>query len=622
MSNNDLKTSLTYLMPVCCALLAGCAVIRTSEPDGMVVGVHPEPRILQTAQDTTTAVVSSPTHRIQQLLHSAFTAVGEGEKSQAADSLDVAANYLTATYDQQGSISASIDRITADDLSLAAIDIYFDARSGTDPIDPEEPLAQLIQSLPTDLHETLKPNKRYRNLYIRTLAGTSPVHIDLKTEVENKIAFFQKNDQRIFRTWMRRMGTYGPLIRRTLREEGIPEDLIYLSMIESGFNTKAYSHARAVGMWQFVKHTGRLYGLKTDTWVDERRDPEKATRAAARHIGHLYNLFGDWQLVITGYNCGQGRLQRAMRADGSHDFWKLHSLPKETRNHLPKFMAVLLMARDPEFFGVHNLVEDDAFSYDIVQVGEAVDLRLAAQCVGEHYEAMRVLNSELRLSYSPPITARKTYALRVPIGTSDRFIDQYARIPADKKVQLVDYRVRPGDTVSDIAQAFGVRAGVVMDANAIRNPRRLRSGQKLKIPIHPKQSRRAMALAQQKGSAVKAGEGDRVAYRVKRGDNLWSIARSQGVTERQLRAWNTLKATGHIHPGDKLTIWKHSPTGSASLASSHAIHRVRSGDTLWDIARTYNTSVRELKRLNSIRNASQIRAGDRIRIRSSAPAVE
>jgi len=280
------------------------------------------------------------------------------------------------------------------------------------------------------------------------------------------------------------------------------------------------------------------------------------------------------------------------------------------------------MARDPDFFDVHNLVEDDAFAYDIVQVGEAVDLNLAAQCVGERYEAMRVLNSELRLGYSPPITARKTYALRVPFGTSDRFIDQYARIPADKKVQLVDYRVRPGDTVSDIAQAFGVRAGVVMDANAIRNPRRLRSGQKLKIPIHPKQSRRAMALAQRKGRAVKAGEGTRVVYRVKRGDNLWDIARSQGVTERQLKAWNTIKATGHIHPGDKLTIWKHSPTGSASLASSNAIHRVRSGDTLWDIARTYNTSVRELKRLNTIRNASQIRAGDRIRIRSSAPAVE
>jgi len=620
-----LKISLTYLLPVCYTLLAGCAVIRTSEPDGMAAGVHSEPTILQTAQDTSSAVVSSPTHRIKQLLHSAFMAVEEGEKSRAADSLDVAANYLAATYDQHDSISASIDRTTADDLSLAAIDIYFDARSGTDPIAPEDPLAQLIMSLPTDLHETLKPNKRYRNLYIRVLAGTSPVHIDLNAAVKSKIAFFQKNDQRIFRAWMRRMGTYGPLIRRILREEGIPEDLIYLSMIESGFNTKAYSHASAVGMWQFVKHTGRLYGLKTDTWVDERRDPEKATRAAARHIGHLYNLFGDWQLVITGYNCGQGRLQRVMRADGSHDFWQLRSLPKETRNHLPKFMAVLLMARDPDFFGVHNLVEDDAFAYDIVQVGEAVDLRLAAQCVGERYEEMRVLNSELRLGYSPPMTAKKTYALRVPRGTSDRFIDQYARIPANKKVQLVDYRVRPGDTVSDIAQAFGVRASVVMDANAIRNPRRLRSGKKLKIPIHPKQSRRAMALAQRKGISVKGGESDRLVYRVRSGDNLWDIARSQGVTERQLRAWNTLRATGHIHPGDMLTIWKktgRSPVGSASLASSGAIHRVRSGDTLWDIARTYNTSVRELKRINAIRNASQIRAGDRIRIRSVAPAVE
>jgi len=379
-------------------------------------------------------------------------------------------------------------------------------------------------------------------------------------------------------------------------------------------------------MWQFVKHTGRLYGLKTDTWIDERRDPEKSTRAAARHLKHLYNLFGDWQLVITGYNCGQGRLKRAIRKDKSHDFWKLKSLPKETRNHLPKYMAVLLMSRDPRFFGVTNLVQRDPFAYDIIQVAHAVDLRMGAQCAGTTYETMRELNPELRLGYSPPVPSRKTYSLRVPIGTSERFLDQYARIPTDKKLQLVDYRVRPGDTVSGIAQTFKVRASVVLDANGIRNPRRLRSGQKLKIPIQPRQGARAFSAINKRNTKVKSGKRKRVVYQVKRGDTLWDIARSQGVTANQLYAWNTLKTTRHIHPGDRLTIWRNMggslPEGTTAVANLKTVHRVKPGDTLWDIARAYKTSIRELKRLNGIQDVSQIKAGDKLRVRSGSDAVE
>jgi len=585
------------------------------------------PAVTETSRDTVDTAESSPLRRVQHLLHSAFASVAEDNPNAALDSLAIATNHLVATFiPQESSKALPLELTAARDLTQAAIDIYFDALAGSSPILPSAPLARLIRSVPADLRDVLETSNRYRHLYVRTLAGTSPVRIDVNSAVQEKIAFFRKNNQRIFRSWMNRMGTYGPLIRRTLREEGIPEDLIFLSMIESGFNTKAYSRAKAVGMWQFVRQTGRLYGLKSDTWIDERRDPEKATRAAARHISHLYNQFGDWQLVITAYNCGQGRLQQVMRKDGTHDFWKLDSLPKETRNHLPKFMAVLLMARDPEFFGVDNLIQSDPFAYDIIQVSDAVDLRLAAQCAGTTYETMRELNSELRLGYSPPVPGRKMYALRLPIGTSDRFLDRYARIPADKKVQLVDYRVKSGDTVSGIAQTFGVRASVVLDANGIRNPRRLRSGQKLKIPIHPKQSGRALASTNRRTAKTQSGEGERLVYRVKRGDTLWDIARGQGVTADQLRAWNALKATGHIHPGDQLTVWRKTvralPQGNVSVASMDAIHRVNRGDTLWDIARAYRTSVRELKRLNDIHDASQIKAGDRIRVRSGAAAVE
>jgi membrane-bound lytic murein transglycosylase D len=606
-------------------LLTGCAILPSRGP----IEPTAPPAPVQTDQMAPSDQAPEPTsvRRVQSLLHSAFAAMDRADRLSALDSLAVASEVLIASYAPSGQNTTGqepLERAVADDLTRAAIDIYYDALSGPEPLTSKSSAAQLIRALPSQFHSALSINDRYRHLYTKMLAGTSPIRIDVNERVLEKIAFFQKNDQRIFRTWMRRMGAYGPLIRQTLREGDIPEDLLFLSMIESGFNTKAYSKARAVGMWQFVSHTGRLYGLRRDTWIDERRDPEKATRAAARHIKHLYNLFGDWQLVITSYNCGQGRLQRAIRTDGSHDFWKLDSLPKETRNHLPKLMAVLLMSRDPEFFGVDHLVYDDPLAFDVVQVADPIDLRIAAQCAGTTYERMRALNSELRLGYSPPMPARKTYALRIPIGASDRFIDRYARIPAEKKVQLIDYKVRSGDTVSNIALSFGVRSSVIMDANGIRNPRRLRSGQKLKIPIQPKQSKRARAVANRTPS-LEPGLGNKLVYRVKRGDTLWDIAKGQGVTADQIRAWNALRATGHIHPGDKLTIWPAAgrrKAASPALASVERYHKVRRGDTLWEIARIYDTSIRELKRLNEIRNASQIKAGDRLRVRSASAAVE
>lgn len=571
--------------------------------------------------------VETQTHSIlnmvQSLLHSAFTSIDHSSHQAALDSLSVATDHLVASYQDEPSV-ALLSRETADALTRAAIDIYFDALPGSAPIKPDAPIARLLQSLPDDLKSSLLTNTRYRQLHMKVLAGTSPIRIDVNARVLEKIAFFQRNGQRIFRTWMGRKGTYGPLIRRTLRKEGLPEDLIYLSMIESGFNTKAYSRARAVGMWQFVSHTGRMYGLRRDTWVDERRDPEKATRAAARHLRHLYNLFGDWQLVITAYNCGQGRLQRSMQADGTQDFWKLDSLPKETRNHLPKFMAVLLMARDPAFFDVYDLESDDPLSFDVVLVSDPIDLLLAAQCAGTTRETMQTLNPELRLGYSPPQKGRKTYALRVPFNTSDRFLDRYARIPSDKKVQMIDYKVRSGDTISKIAFSFGVRSSTVMDANGVRNPRRLRAGQRLKIPIHPSKSKHAQALTSRSRSTT-AGKGEKVVYRVTRGDTLWDIAKSQGVTPEQIRAWNKIRTTGHIHPGDRLTLWIPDtplPKGSEPLVETNVYHRVRRGDTLWDIARAYSTSIRELKRLNNIRNASQIKAGDRLQVREASAAVE
>ncbi len=343
----------------------------------------------------------------------------------------------------------------------------------------------------------------------------------------------------------------------------------------------------------------------------------KSTRAAARHIQHLHTLFGDWRLVIAAYNCGQGRLDRAIRKSGTRDFWKLKSLPRETRNHVPRFMAALLISKDPEWFGFGDVVYQDPLAYDTVPISEWIDLRLAAECAGTSHETMRQLNPELRRGYTPAAPVREVYPLRVPLGASDRFRINYARIPDNRKVRMVDYRVRSGDTVSGIAKEMGVSTQAVLDANGIRNPRRLRAGRRLKIPIGPESYTRASKLSKsQIDASPDPSRHIRLTHTVRRGDTLWDIARREGVQPEQLRIWNGL--TGHIFPGNQLVIWKPVDPPVQYARARLPIgnfYTIKPGDTLWDIARTFHTSVKDLKKWNGIRHASRIRAGEKLLVR-------
>lgn len=595
----------------------GCATFGTHPVADLEEASPPE------AIDAIEETIHGPFGQVRQHLHEAFFDLQNERFEAASDSLDLAAETLILLLNP---VSPSIDttkvvELTPDEraglpgLVQAAVELYDDVLPRAVGLRPDHPAVRLIESLPPLFESDLLDHPQYRNLYVRKLAGSSDVPIDLTDRVRDKIRFFQTNGAKVIRTWFQRSGVYDDLIRSTLREEGLPEDLIYLSMIESGFNPRAYSRARAIGLWQFIRHTGRFYGLKSTTWVEERRDPAKATHAAARHLKHLYDLFGDWRLVISAYNCGQGRLDRAIKQAGTDDFWQLDSLPRETKNHLPKFMAAALIGRDPEFFGIHDIAFDEPLAFDVVKVSEAVDLRVAAECAGTTYDRMRSLNPELKLGYSPPVSGQKQYALRVPLGTSDRFVTRYARIPESRKVQLVQYKVRPGQTVSHIARELGVSSRAILDANGIRDPRRLRAGQKLKIPVHPQGFNSATLLT----SAEEASKsGSMVTYRVRKGDSLWGIAKQMGVKARQLQTWNELGASEHIHPGDRLTIYRAPRLGDAM--ATH--YRVRRGDTLWDIARAFSTSVGELKRLNGIQNASSLRAGSQIRLRPVDTRVE
>jgi membrane-bound lytic murein transglycosylase D len=529
------------------------------------------------------------------------------------DSASILLSNLLSTSNQ----TLSPERLTG--LIRVSLELYGILLPKTSPVAADSPLSGLLDALPNAPAASVQTHPHYQRFRILRLAGTADVTVDYTPAVAQSIRYFQSDGRRIFLTWLARSGAYMPMLQEALREAGLPEDLAYLAMVESGFNPRAYSRARAAGIWQFTRHTGALYGLRRNTWIDERRDPVKATGAAVRHLSRLYDLFGDWRLVVAAYNCGRGRLTAAIRKSGTTDFWALQHLPRETRNHVPRFMAAVLISNDPEMFGFREIEYQPPMAWEVVPVTECVDLRVAAECTGSSTATMKWLNPELRKGYTPPDP--KVYPLRVPAGSAERFRANYSRVPDSRKIRMVHYRVRSGETVSHIARRMGVSTNLILEANRIRNPKRVRAGALLNIPLRPDRYARARFAAEADDDAVETSRRIRVVHRVKKGDTLWEIARGRGVTSDQLKAWNGLSDPGRILPGDQLVIWMPpgggapSVSGSGDQALSGDFYVVKPGDTLWRISQTFRTSVDDLKRWNGIQHASRLRAGAKLLVR-------
>ncbi len=595
-------------------LLSGCSTTKQ-------VSTFPEAEAPAQAAGPTATAADSPAVRTvrprtdHERLRRALDTLDEVRRNSTAISVERVCILLT-----DSTVTGSLPPARHLELLSVTLKRYREMLPPSALVRPNSVMARLIDAIPDGLVPRLRDDVHYKDLYVRKLAGSADIPVDYNAEVVKTIRYFQTTARKAFKAWLSRSTLYEPMIRSSLRRAGLPEDLVYKAMIESGFNPRAYSRARAAGIWQFVSGTARLYGLKNNGWIDERRDPDKSTRAAIRHIQHLYGLFGDWRLVIAAYNCGQGRLERIIRRSGTNDFWKLKGLPRETRRHVPRFMAALIISRDPEWFGFHDVVYQVPPKYDVVPVSEYVHLRVAAECAGTTYARMRSLNPELRSGYTPP-SLRGPYKLRIPAGTAGRFKARFARIPASRKVQLAEHRVRRGETPGGIARDWGVPTRTVLEANNIRNPRRLRVGTLLKIPIFPsgKSSRAARNLARV-DAAPDPDTHRKIAHRVRKGDTLWGIGRRYGVTPRQIRAWNNVGK--HITPGDRLVIWR-SDAPQVALANPSDLHRgsfyvVQPGDTLWDIARSFRIRVNDLKKWNRIRKPASLRVGARLLVRPSA----
>ena len=424
-----------------------------------------------------------------------------------------------------------------------------------------------------------------------------------------------------------RAGLYRDMISQTFKEVGVPQDLIYLAMAESGFQPLAVSRAGARGMWQFMAGRGSMYGLDRNWWVDERQDPVKSTRAAATHLKDLYDEFGDWYLAMAAYNTGPGNIQHAVERTGYADFWELYRrgvLPQETRNYVPIIVAVTIMAKNPAQYGLQTVVPEKPVPTDQVTINYPVDLRLVAECLDTSADTLQQLNPSLLRLTTPKDQA---FTLNLPAGTKDKYEIAIALIPPDMRTFWRYHRVEYGESLSTIAHKYHTSTVVIEEANNL-NGDEVTVGSKLIIPIAP-------------GSV-----GDNVAYshkatryKVRKGDTVGSIADDFQVPVDKLRKWNHLKGNT-VAAGRMLLIYKPlAGSGGPEVASaaddpppnsrkkgktattskpvmkpagtsqSATYHKVKKGETLSGIAESYNTTVANLKKNNANLSAN-LRPGE------------
>lgn len=377
-----------------------------------------------------------------------------------------------------------------------------------------------------------------------------PFHIPmvLNDSVENHLEYFKTRGRDDFQLWLDRSARYIPAMKGIFKDKNLPEDLVYVAMIESGFNPYAVSWARAVGPWQFMPATGKTYGLKIDWWIDERKDPIKSTNAAAEHLKDLHNLFGSWPLALASYNAGAGKVQRAVLRTRSDDFWDLKAsryIRKETKNYVPKYMAATILAKNPEAYGF-SVTAVDPYKYDEVLIEESTDLRLIAQCAGCTYEEIKELNPEIKRWVTPPQISQ--YTLRIPLGKKEAFLASYAAIPSEQKIKWERHEVKKGDTLSSLARQYNTNPEAIRDINGLRKSR-LAPGKHLLIPIDMNGKNHDPSYLSM-GQSVKQQQ---ILYRVRRGETLVRIAKIHNVTVADIRVWN--KGLGKtVRAGQKIRL--------------------------------------------------------------------
>ncbi len=474
-------------------------------------------------------------------------------------------------------------------------------------------------------------------------------------QVNRHLMYYSLKRPEVMEKWLQRKEKYFPMMREVFEEEGVPTELIHLAMVESGLNPEARSWASAVGMWQFIRATGSMYGLEVNWWLDERRDPEKSTRAAARHLKDLYNIWGDWHLAMANYNISPRGLKRAIRAAGKEDYWAAYPyLPRETQGYVPGFIAATMIEMNPQAFGFKAKYENEEYDYQVYEVDPLMPLDELAKAAGISTEKLKEYNPELLRWATPP---GSKYPLKLPVGTKERFASNYDDIPKDERSQNVAmHTVTSGETLGYIARKYGTSVRALYETNESLSST-IYPGQKIVVPLAPgsseqiavnkptNQPRGQTSTSQSRSRSKAPANSAKLTYKVKNGDTIGHIAEWYDVRSWQIRSWNGI--SNIIRPGQNLTVYvpesqksyysqinnmsfskkqqieREQRSGkdvteaylaSADDTGSSAQYTVRPNDTLIEIANSFGVSVEHIKQLNNLNN-SRIYVGQELNIR-------
>jgi membrane-bound lytic murein transglycosylase D len=517
----------------------------------------------------------------------------EPAKKSDQELLDSALEFCNASNDfwERGDLENALDAL--DQAYSLVLEVHPDD-------DPE------ILQQRDDLRITI--SKRIIEVYTSrfTVANgyRKAIPLVMNSHVERAVKLLEGKDKRFFIHAYRRSGRYRPAIVRALNEAGLPEELSWLPLIESGFKVHALSRSRALGLWQFIASTGYKFGLSRDRWIDERMDPKKSTKAAIAYLKELHQIFGDWTTALAAYNCGEGTVLRAIRTQKINyldNFWDLYQkLPLETAFYVPKFLAVLHILNDPGAHGITLPPLDPEIESEEVAIEKQVHLKTVAKYIDISYKELRDLNPELRYDYTPDTP----YILNVPKGKGELFLAKIGDIPTwhPPVPAYVIHRVRRGESLSAIASRYGTSVRSIMARNGLRSSHYIKAGWKLKIPTRGTYKPIGEASLPISDFRVK---GEFMEYVVRKGDSLWMIAGRFGTTTKTIQSINQLNNT-HLRIGQVLRI----PKGvSATKDIKTKTYRVLKGDTAFVIAQKHQMDLSEFLSLNHLTPRSTIFPG-------------
>ena len=498
-------------------------------------------------------------------------------------------------YWQQGELENAVEAL---DRAYALI-LNVDTSNRPKLIQQKEDLRFMISKRILEIYAS-------RNIVVNGNHNAIPIAINRHVQAEINL-FTTGRERRFFIESYRRSGRYRHEIVKALRAAGLPEELSWLPLIESGYKINALSRARALGLWQFIPSTGYKFGLKRNKFIDERMDPEKSTMAAIEYLKELHRIFGDWSTVLAAYNCGEGRVLKVIRSQNVNyldNFWDLYErLPRETARYVPRFLATLHILNNPGTYGLDMVSVDPPMEYETVAINKQVHLRNVAKSIGVNEKTLRDLNPELRYRILPG----DTYRLRIPPGSNDLLMAKIDQIPVSHPPQraYVYHRVRNGETLSVIARKYRTSVRSIMRANNLRRSNYIVAGKRLKIP------RRGYMSSRQRTTFQKPRNGQAVNHIVRKGDSLFTIAKRYGTTTKKIQELNNLTTTT-LNKGQVLIIFpgKNEPPAINGLAT----YEVRPGDSPFLIAQRHQMPLDRLLYLNQLYPGSKIYPGQKLYI--------